>query len=257
MAVLAIDTSDAISVAVVADDGAALASINSAETRQHAEQLAVLIQAAVADAGLSMSDVAAVVVGTGPGPFTGLRVGIVTARTLGLALGTPVWGVPSHDVLAAQAISAQSLPPGAELLIVTDARRKEVYWSRYRVTDDPLEPLLLAGPGVVKPAILAAELAPHDGAVMVGKGVSLYQQVWVDAGLIVPDQPTASQLDATVLAQIAIARAERGLAQPTEPLYLRRPDIHGTPARNIPPNVGDATAPDMATTIGSGNESTP
>ena len=133
MAVLALDTSAAVAVSLVDEDGGRLASRSSDERRRHAESLAPLITEVLAEAGIDRADLTAVVAGTGPAPFTGLRVGLVTARTLALTLGVPVLGVPSLDALAVEAVSDLGLRPGAEILATSDARRKEVYWARYRV----------------------------------------------------------------------------------------------------------------------------
>ena len=123
---LALDTSTAVvSVAVLDDHGAVLAQAGVEAGQKHGETLAPLVRAVLAEAGVPLAAVTRVVVGVGPGPFTGLRVGMVTAVALGSALGVPVVGVCSLDGL---------LTPGdgADVLAVTDARRKEVYWARYR-----------------------------------------------------------------------------------------------------------------------------
>ena len=90
-----------------------------------------MIAEVLADAGVDRRELTSVVVGTGPAPFTGLRVGLVTARTLALALGIPARGVPSLDAIALRA--SRPCRAGTEVLVATDARRREVYWSRYRV----------------------------------------------------------------------------------------------------------------------------
>ena len=99
---------------------------------KHGEHLAPLIDAAMNDAGIVRQDLTAIAVGVGPGPFTGLRVGLVTARTLGFVLEIPVYGVCSLDVLAVEAAAAQAAATGAAgFLVATDARRKEVYLASY------------------------------------------------------------------------------------------------------------------------------
>ncbi|MBU5421687.1 tRNA (adenosine(37)-N6)-threonylcarbamoyltransferase complex dimerization subunit type 1 TsaB [Cellulomonas hominis] len=219
MPVLALDTSAAASAAVVDDTGRTLATRSSGETRRHAEALTPLLDAVLAEAGVSRTDLTAVVAGTGPAPFTGLRVGLVTARTLGLALGIPVHGVSSLDAVALAA--ARDLDPGAEVLVVTDARRKEVYSARYRVAAGGAVELL-DGPAVETPAALAARGLP-DGAVVVGAGTALYPE-------LLPGAP--AEVDPADLARVALARlAVPGTTLPTEPLYLRRPDA-------VPPAAG-------------------
>ncbi len=232
MPVLALDTSAAVAVALVADDGRPLAQGQVAERRRHAEALAPLIEGVLAEARLAPRDLMAVAVGTGPAPFTGLRVGLVTARTLGLALGVPVLGVCSLDVLAAQAVRDLGLSAGTEVFVAADARRREVYWARYRVsapTDarptDVVAPTGLAcvaGPEV-GPAAVAADAAA--GAVVVGEGAAL----WPDA--LTPAEGAPLLPDAVELAQLALARRRAGEPTPTEPLYLRRPDVQEPTAR--------------------------
>ncbi len=223
MPVLALDTSAAVAVAVTADDGTPLAGRRVGEERRHAELLGPMITEVLADAGLDRHALSAVVAGTGPAPFTGLRVGLVTARTLGLALGVPVLGVCSLDALAVQAGEALALPAGTPLLVATDARRREVYWARYRVGDGT-DVETVAGPGVLRPADLASDGAA-DGAVVVGRGAVLYPDV-LTAPPGAPLDP-----DPAVLARLALARHARGVPQPSEPLYLRRPDVMEPAAR--------------------------
>jgi tRNA threonylcarbamoyladenosine biosynthesis protein TsaB len=217
---LALDTSSAASAAVVADDGRTLATRSSGEPRRHAELLTPLIESVLAEAGVDRSELTGVVAGTGPAPFTGLRVGLVTARTLGLALDIPVYGVSSLDALALAAVDGPQ-----EVLVVTDARRKEVYWARYRAVVGSVE--LVDGPGVDTPAAVAGRVGD---ALVVGPGTSLYPDL-LPAGAELPE------LDPADLARVALARLAEGAAAtadlplpegavqlPTEPLYLRRPD---------------------------------
>ncbi|WP_454041262.1 tRNA (adenosine(37)-N6)-threonylcarbamoyltransferase complex dimerization subunit type 1 TsaB [Cellulosimicrobium sp. Marseille-Q8652] len=238
MAVLALDTSASVTVAVVGDDGARLARREAPERRRHAEALAPLVEEALAEAGVDRADLTAVAVGTGPAPFTGLRVGLVTARALGFALGVPVLGVPTLDALAAQAVSDLGLAPDDEVLVATDARRREVYWARYRVVahEGPhAVPVVetVAGPDVA-PAATVAEHA--TGAVVVGEGASLYADV-LDLAEDAPLVP-----DAAVLARLAIARRDAGADQPTEPLYLRRPDVQAPAGAKRVSDAGAAAA---------------
>jgi tRNA threonylcarbamoyladenosine biosynthesis protein TsaB len=240
VAVLALDTSAAVAVALVDETGARLAARSADERRRHAESLGPLVAAVLDDAGLDRTDLTAVVAGTGPAPFTGLRVGLVTARTLALALGIDVLGVPSVDAVAVQAVADLGLTPGDEVLVATDARRKEVYWAHYRVVahEGPhAVPVVetLAGPGVDKAADVAARLAdtPADGRlVVVGEGASLYPEH------LPADDDAPLVPDAAVLARVALARRAAGEELPTEPLYLRRPDVQEPPAPRLVPATG-------------------
>src|SRR6202000_1912363 len=112
-----------VTAGVVAD-GHVLAERVTIDARAHAERITPNVLAAIADAGSSIADLNAVVVGCGPGPFTGLRVGMATAAAYGHALGLPVYGVCSLDAIGGQTTG--------EVLVVSDARRREVYWARYR-----------------------------------------------------------------------------------------------------------------------------
>jgi tRNA threonylcarbamoyladenosine biosynthesis protein TsaB len=236
VAVLSIDTSAAVAVALVTDDGARLAARRVDERRRHAERLAPMIADVLAEAGLTRADLTAVVTGTGPAPFTGLRVGLVTARTLALALGVPVLGVPSLDAIAVEAVADLGLTPGDEVLVATDARRREVYWARYRVLahEGPAGvPVVetIGGPDVGKAAAVAAAQAPapHEARlVVVGEGAALYPDA------LTADADAPALPDAVVLARVALQRHAAGQELPSEPLYLRRPDVH-EPAR--PPAV--------------------
>lgn len=217
MLVLALDTSADIAVALVRD-GVTVAARTIGEQRRHAELLSPLITEVLADVGARPTDLDAVAVGTGPAPFTGLRAGLVTARTLAFAVGVPVHGVGSLEVLAAQAYGA-GLPVDARVLAVTDARRKEVYVGWFEAVPGSagdvvdvraVEPLAVLHP---------ADVTRGPATALVGPAAALVADV---VGL--PAGPPAA-LDPGVLARLAVARAARGADQPTEPLYLRRPDV--------------------------------
>ena len=222
---LALDTSGDIAVSLLAvDDGApgpVLATRRAREQRRHAELLAPMITQVLAEAGAHRGDLSAVVVGTGPAPFTGLRAGLVTARVLARSLGIAVHGVPSLDAFAAQAFAAGVATEG-DVLVVTDARRREVYAARYRTAGQNEGPdvAAVAGPLVDHPDVVAGTLAAD--AAVVGPGAALYP----DQLRAAPGAPT--ELDPAALAALAMTRVARGAELPTEPLYLRRPDV--TPA---------------------------
>jgi tRNA threonylcarbamoyladenosine biosynthesis protein TsaB len=178
---------------------------------QHGEQLAPLIDRALRETGLVRQDLTAVGVGVGPGPFTGLRVGLVTARTLGYVLELPVYGVCTLDVLAVEAVDTRTVT--GDFVVATDARRKEVYLASYDETGARLD-----GPTVAKPADVATELP------VVGEGAVLYPEAFPHAAG--PAMPSAGWL-ARVVAE------ERAELHDPEPLYLRRPDAAapGVPKR--------------------------
>jgi tRNA threonylcarbamoyl adenosine modification protein YeaZ len=187
---LAIDTSAGTSVAVVAD-GRVLAEAAEAGTRRHAEAIGTLLTAALADARIEPDAVTGVVAGMGPGPFTGLRVGIAAARAFAFGVGVPVHPVVSHDAIA--------FGHDERVLVVTDARRREVAWSLYE-------------PGVVRlegPQLIEREVF--------GSIAERYP------GVTVLDPPTVSAASLALVAELLLA-AGRPLG-PDEALYLRAPDV--------------------------------
>lgn len=213
---LCLDTSSGVAVALLRD-GEQVAAARSAETRRHVETLTPLITACLQQVGASPAAVTEVAVGTGPAPFTGLRVGLVTARTFAAARGIPAYGVSSLEAIAADAAAV-----GEEVLVATDARRREVYWGRYRVTETGVG--TLAGPGVATAADVAAAHADLVAAgQVVGTGVALYPEALGQAAAQVID--TAQVVDAATVGRLARARSAVGLEQPTQALYLRTPDI--------------------------------
>jgi tRNA threonylcarbamoyladenosine biosynthesis protein TsaB len=199
---LCFDTSSP-TVAVALHDGTdVVAEMVSEQAMRHGEQLAPQIDAVMRQAGVVRQDLTALGVGTGPGPFTGLRVGLVTARTLAFVLDIPVYGVCSLDVLAVEAASTGLV--AGDFVVATDARRKEVYLATYDETGTRT-----SGPVVDKPAELATTLPA------VGEGATLYPDHFPNR--LGPARPGAGWLARC----IAEERAE--LTDP-EPLYLRRPD---------------------------------
>jgi tRNA threonylcarbamoyl adenosine modification protein YeaZ len=210
--VLTIDTATAAVTAGVAWIGPGGAEIRAervtVDARKHGEALAPGIRECLAEAGVSPADLAAVVAGAGPGPFTGLRVGLVTAAAFAASLRIPAYAVCTLDAIAASAL-------GRPLLVASDARRKEVYWATYAA-----DGTRLAGPAVSKPA----EVDPGASEAVAGVGGDLY-----DLGL-----PKAGSPYPATVALAALA-ADRVLAkapsEPLTPLYLRRPDAMEPAAR--------------------------
>ena len=140
MNILAVDTSTPQVTAGIVRDGETVAEQLHLDARAHNEVLVPLIQQCLPDSGMAATELDAVVVGCGPGPFTGLRVGMATADSFADALGIPCYGICSLDALASGAGSAR------DELVVTDARRREVYFAAYR------DGQRVFGPAVAKPA---------------------------------------------------------------------------------------------------------
>lgn len=212
MLILAIDTSAVASAALVSDDAleGVVASFATEDTRSHAEVLAPGIEDLLSSAGVTGKDIDAIVTGVGPGPFTGLRSGIATARTLAYVWDKPLYGLMSLDAVALEV--AESTDAAEEFLVVTDARRKEVYWARYSLAGGQL-PQLEDGPHVS----FAADLPDLPAY---GAGAGLYSDV-----LRADPDFSNEQPDALYLGQFALARlASGGQLLDSTPLYLRESD---------------------------------
>jgi tRNA threonylcarbamoyl adenosine modification protein YeaZ len=202
MLILGLDTSTpAVSVALVdVAAGTVLAESVVVDARRHGELLAQGIVAVLADAGVDRRSLDALAVGLGPGPFTGLRVGVVTAATMSDALQVPAYGTCSLDGLGSGARVA-----------MTDARRREVYWAHYDADGTRVD-----GPHVSRPADLVGQLPDVP---LVGDGALLYAEVFADAVIRTePRYPSAAAIARAVATRMGTA------AEPLVPLYLRRPD---------------------------------
>lgn len=214
MLVLALDTATpALTVGLVdvGDRTELLAESVRVDPRRHGELLSPAIAAVLFESGHKPADLAAVVAGLGPGPFTGLRVGLATAEALADALAIPAYGVCSLDAVDL---------PDEPTLVATDARRKEVYWATYR--DGVRE----SGPAVDRPADLAKRLPELGVTAMAGAGAELYRDI-LRLPLTDARYPTAANLVARATDRI-FARAKTEILTP---LYLRRPDVTIAAAR--------------------------
>jgi tRNA threonylcarbamoyl adenosine modification protein YeaZ len=193
---LAIDTSAGTSAAVVDRDGGILAERSQSDTMRHAEVIGELIDAVLGESGVAVEALSGVVAGMGPGPFTGLRVGIAAAKAFAFGARKPLIPVVSHDAVAFERYGA-----GHEggLLVVTDARRRELYWSAYVGVDEAGLPVREDGPGLAKPDAL-----PHPR-------LERFDAQTVSAGAL------------GMLAELLYANGRKFPAD--EPLYLRSPDV--------------------------------
>ncbi|UYQ63851.1 tRNA (adenosine(37)-N6)-threonylcarbamoyltransferase complex dimerization subunit type 1 TsaB [Streptomyces peucetius] len=204
MLLLAMDTATPAVTAALHDGASVVASSSRVDARRHGELLLPAVDGVLVEAGVKLDAVTGVVVGVGPGPYTGLRVGLVTAATFASALGVPVHGVCTLDGLAYEAGLDEPF------VVATDARRKEVYWARYdnartRTTDAAVD----------RPAEIAERVA---GLPAVGAGALLYPETF-------PDARGPEHVSAAALAALAAERLTAGAEfLPPQPLYLRRPD---------------------------------
>ncbi|MFI6107193.1 tRNA (adenosine(37)-N6)-threonylcarbamoyltransferase complex dimerization subunit type 1 TsaB [Streptomyces sp. NPDC051310] len=205
MLLLAMDTATPAVTVALHDGDSVLAASGQVDARRHGELLLPAVHRVLREAGRPLDAVTGIVVGVGPGPYTGLRVGLVTAATFASALG----GVPVHGLCTLDGLAYAS---GIEepFVVATDARRKEVYWARY---DDCRT--RATGPAVDRPADIAEQVA---GLPAVGAGARLYAEVF-------PDARDPEHQSAAALAALAAERLRDGGAfEEPRPMYLRRPD---------------------------------
>jgi tRNA threonylcarbamoyl adenosine modification protein YeaZ len=213
--VLAFDTATPAVTAALHDGERVLAESTTIDARRHGELLVPTIETVLREAGASLRDVTVVVAGSGPGPYTGLRVGLMTAQALATSLGVPAYGVCTLDAVAYG--SGLTEP----FLVATDARRKEVFWGHYQDLRTRL-----SGPAVDKPQELPGEIP------LVGAGGRMYAETFGASRLLdAPDYPFAGALAALAAEQLG----ERDVREVVEsgthpvlslplPIYLRRPD---------------------------------
>ena len=238
MITLSIDTSQSASVALVdTDTGRVIASEQADDQRRHVEFIGPALARVLAEEARPEL----VVVGIGPGPFTGLRVGIAAGIAVGQARGIPVKGLLSQAAVAEEFVRTEGdgatdgataegrgSKSGAGVLIASDARRKEVYFSVYTAADASLS----AGPFVAKPAEVAGVLADHGYVPdrigeRLGRGFLLYPDI---LGAVTRETITDPKAEFLALAAARELAAGRELNDPI-PEYLREPDAKATPVR--------------------------
>ncbi|MFD1830368.1 tRNA (adenosine(37)-N6)-threonylcarbamoyltransferase complex dimerization subunit type 1 TsaB [Streptomyces desertarenae] len=215
MLLLALDTATPAVTVALHDGGRVLASSDEVDARRHGELLLPAVDRVLTGAGAALGDVTGIVVGVGPGPYTGLRVGLMTATTLAAARGIPVHGLCTLDGIAYAAGTAGLEGP---FTVATDARRKEVYWARYADARTRL-----GEPSVDRPADIAGTVA---GAPAVGLGARMYAETFTGVREDLPEHASAAALAALAAERLAAGAGqgeERGFLPPL-PLYLRRPD---------------------------------
>ncbi|WP_296137907.1 tRNA (adenosine(37)-N6)-threonylcarbamoyltransferase complex dimerization subunit type 1 TsaB [uncultured Corynebacterium sp.] len=235
------------------------------DSRAHNEVLTPFIMECCDEVGVTPSDLDAVVVGVGPGPFTGLRVGMATAAAFGDAFDIPVIGVCSLDGLAWNAIADAPQHEGETIIVATDARRREVYWATYRISDG--HPVRVTEPEVTRPTDVdvseAADVpAPQPSLAVVSDSVadtllssvtSVNQSVDAQPDIVnfvraALDHPmnlgraknvddsadsTQDESDHNVLFP------RQSDLQPLRPLYLRRPDAVPPKAKTVSPAISE------------------
>lgn len=201
--ILGIDTSTSRTDVAILDGERVAAHVHADGATSHGEVLGGLVAQAFRESEIRPEALTAVAVGTGPGPFTGLRVGLAFARTMALARSIPVFGICSLDVIAAAADIDD------EFLVLTDARRKEVYWARYTGGDRA------DGPHVSYPAAVAQMWGDRP---VIGEGARTYSDLFPRAQE--PWLPSAVDLT-----RLALIGWSAGTAMPIDARYLRAPDV--------------------------------
>lgn len=204
MLLLAFDTATPAVTVALHDGRQVVAESVTVDARRQGELLATSIEKVLAEAGTAIGDVSVIVAGAGPGPYTGLRTGLVTANVLASVTGAAIYGVCTLDVIARDAVAGAG---GQEFLVATDARRRELYWGRYSGSGDRL-----SGPGVAAPASLPARMP------VAGGGALLYPETFRVP--LPPRYPSAATMASYAAERIAAGDP----LLPAHPLYLRRPD---------------------------------
>lgn len=212
MLTLALDAAGGACSAAICRDGEVIGHRFAAMARGQAEVLAPMVAETMAEAGCAFAALDLIAVSVGPGTFTGIRIGLATARALGLAAGKPVAGIGSADVVAA-AIPA-ALRQGRTVLVILDSRRPELWVQAFDADLAPLAPI--AALTLAQIADWAKTLGP---VVLAGDGAAQAAPLFADATL------APAQADAAQVAQLAAARWPAGAALAPEPLYLRPPDV--------------------------------
>jgi tRNA threonylcarbamoyladenosine biosynthesis protein TsaB len=229
MKVLAFDSSGAACSAAIRDgEGRLLAHRFEALARGHAERLMPMLRDVMREAGLAFSGLDVVAVTTGPGSFTGIRVGLAAARGLALASGLPLLGVTAFEAIAA-AVTPDERRGGA-LIVAIDSRRNDFFIQSFAA-----DGTALSAPAAVAPAALA-EAVPTGDLMLAGDGAARARDALAALGrpalLARADGPP----DAADIASLAVARWRAGTrpALPL-PLYLRPPDVTMPTAGRAPP----------------------
>lgn len=232
MSLLAIETSsDQLGVAVV-DQTRVLASYELLAERPHATELPQAVQRVLSTAGLSLDRLEGVAIDIGPGSFTGLRIGTAFVKALLFRTGTPLIGVPSLDVLAANlSLAAQRICP------IVDAKQRKIYTARYQVVDGQLKKLSDYHLWTIEEFL--ATLMDEEPVVLLGDGITPYRDRLVerlrDRAIFAP--PECWWPKAATLGRLALERFRRGQRDDPStlvPMYLHPMDCTIRPADRIP-----------------------
>lgn len=213
---LAFDCAGAACSAAYWQDGAVRAKRHEIMARGQAERLVPMIEEVMAEAGADYAALEAIAVTCGPGGFTGLRIGLATARGLALASGRPLIGVSNFEVVAAAVPDAER--QGRTLAVLIDAKRADLYVQAFGA-----DGTALCEPGAVQPAALE-HLLPPGPLLLAGDAVAQAEPALRAAGRELRLSAAPGHADATVLAAVAAADDARALPA-VRPIYLRPPDV--------------------------------
>lgn len=241
MLLLAIDTATDVAGVAVADDSGVLATATVTRGRRHGESVAPAIQFVCRRTGVAVSELDAVAVDVGPGLFTGLRVGLSTAKGLGFALDIPLVAATSLEILAAAATRAVPVAALDVLVAVVDARRGQVFWAPFGAAG-PLD--RAGGEHLASPEELVAALADMAlggrRCLCLGDGAQRYGEMLQSVPGVEVAGPGTTHPDVAVLADIGLARLAEGRAQPAAAVtahYLRDADVRINWERRRPAGV--------------------
>lgn len=234
MIVLGFDTATPATAVALLDDTRPEAATErrhdpaAGERPGHAAKLLALASGLLDDAGLAFTDVERIAVGVGPGTFTGLRIGVATARALAQSSGAELVGV---STLRALALAAEpDAPAGCGVLAVIDARRGEAFAAGWRDGEPVLEQSALT------PGRLAARVAQEGGPwLAVGDGALRFREDLEGAGCTVPDDGSRRHgVSARVVCRLALEAPEGTARDLVVPDYLRPPDAVPAPRKDTP-----------------------
>ncbi|MGH8986121.1 MAG: tRNA (adenosine(37)-N6)-threonylcarbamoyltransferase complex dimerization subunit type 1 TsaB [Acidimicrobiia bacterium] len=221
MLLLAVDSATPQVSVAIGRDGAAVGEVKLAGGRRHAEQVAPAIRYLCDELDVDLHHLTAIAVGLGPGLFTGLRVGVTTAKVMAQALRVPVVGIPSLDLVAYPVRHTSRV-----VAAVLDARRHEVFHARYRPVPGGVQ--RVSDYEVGPPGDLVAELdAGTEEVLLVGDGALAYPTEFSRLERVEHAGPAFTAPSAAALIELATARVEREEFEApwdVHPLYLRRSD---------------------------------
>lgn len=228
--ILALDTTTRGGSVAVCDDDRLIAVMEGDVSRTHGERLPAELAATLSSAGAQPTDLRLLAVGSGPGAFTGLRIGIAAIQGLAVVLGVPVVGISALEALAVEAFAVAEVDSSDEVVAWMDAARSEVFAGRFR-RDGGLDPIGVIALGAATVATPSAHLARLDAAVdrapvFIGEGAIRYRAAlatWHPAARVLPHPATLAPTIARMGWRCA-ARGEAGLPHAVQPLYVRRPD---------------------------------